>query len=40
VELNAATRESVPESWHHVPMIGMHAARDLYPTILRRLRAK
>ena len=33
VELNAATREAVPEAWWGIPIIGMHAARDVYPGI-------
>jgi hypothetical protein len=39
VELNTATREAVPEEWRGISIIGMHAARDVYPGILSRLRA-
>jgi cholesterol oxidase len=37
VELNAATRDAVPEEWYGVAIIGKNAARDLYPGILRGL---
>ncbi|HTT64308.1 MAG TPA: GMC family oxidoreductase [Bryobacteraceae bacterium] len=37
VELNAATRDAVPQKWRGIPIIGIHAARDVYPEILKRL---
>jgi cholesterol oxidase len=39
VELNAATRDAVPEDWRGIPTIGTNAARDVYPGILRALNA-
>ncbi|MGA3077134.1 MAG: GMC family oxidoreductase [Bryobacteraceae bacterium] len=38
VELNAATRDAVPEEWRGIPLIGSNAARDVYPGILAELR--
>ena len=37
VELNAATRDAVPEAWRNIPIIGVNAARDVYPGILSGL---
>jgi len=37
VEFNSATREAVPEEWHSISIIGMHAARDVYPAIVSSL---
>lgn len=34
VELNAATRDAVPEEWQGIAIIGKNAARDVYPGIL------
>jgi len=34
VDLNAATREAVPEGWRGISIIGKDAARDVYPGIL------
>jgi hypothetical protein len=39
VELNAATRDAVPEEWQGIAIIGKHAAREVYPDILSRLKA-
>lgn len=38
VELNAATRDAVPEEWRSVSIIGMNAARDVFPGILEEVR--
>ena len=38
VELNSATREAVPEEWRGISIIGVDAARDVYPGILKRLK--
>ena len=37
VELNAATRDAVPEEWRGISIIGKNAARDVYPGILSGL---
>ncbi len=37
VELDAATRELVPEEWRGISIIGKNAARDVYPDILSGL---
>jgi cholesterol oxidase len=37
VELNAATRDAVPEAWWRVPIIGKNAARNVYPGILEKV---
>jgi len=37
VELNAATRDAVPEQWRGISIIGKNAARDVYPGILSGL---
>ena len=37
VELNAATRDAVPEEWRGIAIIGKNAARDVYPGILKGL---
>lgn len=39
VDLNAATRDAVPEDWRGISIIGKNAARDVYPDILSRLRS-
>jgi len=39
VELNAATRDTVPEEWRYVSIIADNAVRDTYPGILGQLRA-
>jgi cholesterol oxidase len=39
VELNAATRDAVPLEWQGIAIIGMYAAQDVYPGILRGLTA-
>jgi cholesterol oxidase len=38
VELNAATREAVPNEWRGISIIGKNAAKDVYPKLLSRLR--
>ena len=38
VEINAATRDAVPEAWLRIPLIGANAARDVYPKLLSELR--
>jgi cholesterol oxidase len=40
VELNAATRDAVPEEWRGISIIGSNAARDVYPGILAELRSQ
>jgi len=40
VELNAATRDAVPEEWRAIPLIGSNAARDVYPGILAEIRSQ
>jgi cholesterol oxidase len=40
VELNAATRDAVPEEWRGIPTIGSNAARDVYPGMLAALRRR
>jgi cholesterol oxidase len=40
VELNAATRDAVPEEWRGIPLIGSNAARDVYPGMLAELRSQ
>ncbi|MGO4879812.1 MAG: GMC family oxidoreductase N-terminal domain-containing protein [Bryobacteraceae bacterium] len=37
VELNAATRDAVPEEYRDIAILGSHAAYDLYPGILTTL---
>ena len=37
VELNAATRDAVPEEWRGIPVIGSNAARDVYPGVLAEI---
>ena len=36
-DLNAATRDAVPQEWHSISIIGKNAARDVYPGILSGL---
>ncbi len=38
VATNAATRDVVPESWRHVPIIGQDSVRKVYPAILDEIR--
>ena len=38
VELNAATRDAVPEGWRGITIIGRNAARDVFPRLLANLR--
>ncbi|MGA2134848.1 MAG: GMC family oxidoreductase N-terminal domain-containing protein [Bryobacteraceae bacterium] len=39
VELNAATRDALPEEWHGITIVGKNAARDVFPDILSQLTA-
>jgi cholesterol oxidase len=39
LDLNAATRDAVPDEWYSIEVLGSHAARDIYPGILRQLKA-
>lgn len=40
VEVNAATRETVPAEWRSISIIGRNAARDVYPGILAKLESQ
>lgn len=40
VELNAATRDAIPEEWHHLAILGQDAAQDVYPRILAGLQRR
>ena len=39
VDLNAATRDAVPDEWYGIDILGSHAASEIYPAILHQLKA-